>query len=68
MMLGASEADMVLLARATGIPIVRLPAGNLGFLDTGMTRAQKINLYHRGYEATQKWLATPEGTAWLRLP
>ena len=66
MMLSASEQDMVLLAKATGIPIVRLPAGNLGFLDTGMTRAQKVSLYHRGYEATQKWLASPEGAAWLQ--
>jgi len=68
MMLGASEADMVLLAKASGIPIVRLPAGNLGFLDTGMTRAQKIGLYAAGQTAVHQWLTTPEGAAWLRLP
>ena len=68
MMLGASEADMVLLAKASGIPIVRLPAGNLGFLDTSMTRAQKISLYQRGRDAVTTWMATGEGTAWLQLP
>ena len=68
MMLGASEQDMVLLAKASGIPIVRLPAGNLGFLDAGMSRAQKISLYAAGQTAVHQWLATPEGAAWLRLP
>ncbi|MHB1266441.1 MAG: patatin-like phospholipase family protein [Acidithiobacillus ferriphilus] len=68
MMLSAGEQDMVLLAKATGIPIIRLPAGNLGFLDTSMTRAQKIGLYAAGQAAVHKWMATPEGTAWLRLP
>jgi len=68
MMLGASEQDMVLLAKASGIPIVRLPAGNLGFLDTSMTRAQKIGLYAAGQAAVHQWLSTPEGAAWLRLP
>ena len=67
MMLGASEADMVLLAKASGIPIVRLRAGNMGFLDTGMTRAQKISLYQRGRDAVAQWMDTPEGYAWLRL-
>ena len=67
MMLGASEADMVLLAKASGIPIIRLPAGNLGFLDTSMTRAQKISLYQRGRDAVTQWMGTPEGDAWLRL-
>ena len=67
MMLSASEQDMVLLGKASGIPIVRLPAGNLGFLDTSMTRAQKISLYQRGRDAVAQWMGTPEGDAWLRL-
>ena len=66
MMLGASEADMTLLAKASGIPIVRLPAGNLGFLDTGMTRAQKEELYNSGYADMKAWLGTAEGKIWLR--
>jgi predicted acylesterase/phospholipase RssA len=66
MMLSASEQDMCLLAKATGIPIIRLPAGHLGFLDTGMTRAQKISLYQRGRDAVTAWMATAEGAAWLR--
>ncbi|MHB1023979.1 MAG: patatin-like phospholipase family protein [Acidobacteriaceae bacterium] len=65
MMLSASEQDMCLLAKATGIPIIRLPAGNLGFLDTGMTRAQKISLYQRGRDAVTAWMATAEGAKWL---
>ena len=68
MMLSASEQDMVLLAKASGIPIVRLPAGNLGFLDTSMTRAQKISLFQRGRDAVTQWMGTPEGDAWQRLP
>jgi hypothetical protein len=66
MMLSASEQDMCLLAKATGIPIVQLPAGHAGFLDTAMTRAQKISLYQRGRDAVTAWMATAEGTAWLR--
>ena len=65
MMLGASEQDMCLLAKATGIPIVRLPAGHAGFLDTGMTRAQMIGMYQRGRDAVTAWMATAEGAAWL---
>ena len=66
MMLSASEQDMVLLAKASGIPIVRLPAGNQGFLDVGMTRAQKISLYQRGRDAVTQWMGTPEGEQWLQ--
>ena len=65
MMLSASEQDMVLLAKASGIPIIRLPAGNLGFLDTGMTSAQKIGLYQRGRDAVAQWMVTAEGAKWL---
>ncbi len=65
MMLSASEQDMVLLAKASGIPIVRLPAGNLGFLDTSMTRAQKEGLYQTGYETAQQWIESPAGKEWL---
>lgn len=68
MMLSASEQDMVLLAKASGIPIIRLPAGNLGFLNTGMTRAQKTGLYAAGQTAVNQWMATPEGKQWLALP
>ena len=65
MMLSASEQDMVLLAKASGIPIVRLPAGNLGFLDTSMTRAQKISLYQRGRDAVTKFLESSQGKRWM---
>lgn len=67
MMLSASEQDMCLLAKATGIPIVQLPAGHAGFLDTAMTRAQKIILYQRGLDAATTWMSTAEGAEWLSL-
>jgi predicted acylesterase/phospholipase RssA len=66
-MLSASEADMVLLAKASGVPIVQLPAGHLSFLDTGMTRDQKIGLYAAGKAAVHEWLNGKDGLKWLSL-
>jgi predicted acylesterase/phospholipase RssA len=64
MSISASEHDEVLLARAYNIPVIALPAGNLSFLDTGMTRAQKIGLYATGQAAVHHWLGTAEGSKW----
>ncbi len=65
MMLSASEQDMVLLAKASGIPIIRLPAGSAGFLNTKMSRQQKIDLYWRGHEAVTNWMESEEGKEWI---
>ena len=65
MMLSASESDLVALGQVTGVPIVDLPGGNLGFLDRKMTTAEKRGLYQRGYEVTQQWMETPKGKEWL---
>jgi len=65
MMLSASESDLVALGQVTGVPIVDLPGGNLGFLDRGMTTSEKRGLYQRGYEVTQQWLESPQGKEWL---
>jgi len=64
MMLSASEADEVTLARAYDVPVIDLPGGNLGFLNRGMTQAQKEGLYQTGYEAAQAWIDSVEGKQW----
>jgi len=66
MSLSASENAMVMLAKSLDIPVVNLPGGNLGFLNTAMTTAQKESLYQRGYEVTQQWLESPKGKEWLQ--
>jgi len=65
MMLSASESDLVALGQVTGVPIVDLPGGHFGFLNTAMTMIQKESLYQRGYEVTQQWLESPQGKEWL---
>jgi len=65
MSLSASENAMVMLANSLGIPVINLSGGNLGFLNTAMTTAQKKSLYQRGYEVTQQWLESPAGKEWL---
>ncbi len=64
-MLSASEQDMVLLAKATGIPVVGLDAGDACFLDTNMTRWQKNNLYNCGATAVVAWMNSVAGKEWL---
>ena len=66
MMLSASEFDEVTLARAYAVPVIDLPGGNLGFLNRGMTQAQKEGLYQTGYEAAQAWIESAEGKRWLQ--
>lgn len=56
MMLTANEQESVILAKARGIPVIDLPAGGLGFLDRGMTKAQKASLYATGYNTVAKFL------------
>lgn len=64
MMLGASETELVMLAKAYDIPIIDLPGGNLGFLNRGMTSGQKEDLYEKGYATAQAWLDSEEGKRW----
>ena len=66
MMLSASEDDEMLIAKATGVPVIDLPGGNLGFLNRGMTQAQKAGLYEAGYEAAEAWIDSAEGKQWLQ--
>ena len=56
-MLTANEQESVMLAKARDIPVINLPAGNLGFLDRSMSKAQKSVLYSTGYNAVVKYLA-----------
>jgi predicted acylesterase/phospholipase RssA len=56
MMLSASENDMTLLAKALSVPIVKLPAGNISFLDRTMPASLKLDLYNRGYDIMSKYL------------
>lgn len=65
MMLSASESELVMLAHVQDVPIIDLPGGNLGFLNRGMTAAQKEGLYQKGYETAQKWVESAEGKRWL---
>ena len=58
MMLTANEQESVLLAKARSIPVINLPAGGLGFLDRGMTKAQKASLYATGYNTVAKFLSS----------
>ena len=64
MMLSASEAELVMLAKAYDVPVIDLPGGNLGFLNRNMTQAQKEGLYQTGYEAAQAWIDSVEGKQW----
>ena len=56
-MLTANEQESVILAKARDIPVINLPAGNLGFLDRSMSKAQKSVLYSTGHNAVVKYLA-----------
>ena len=65
MMLSASESELVMLGKVQDVPIIDLPGGNLGFLNRGMTAAQKEGLYQTGYETAQAWIESPAGKEWL---
>jgi hypothetical protein len=65
--LSGSEHDEMLLAKALNIPVIRLPGGNLGFLNRTMTSAQKLGLYEAGYSTTQQWAESPVGKKWIRM-
>lgn len=54
--LTASEWTDVTLAKSLGIPVVKLPGGNLGFLNRSMTRVQKSELYQKGFLAVRDWM------------
>ena len=56
-MLTANEQESVILAKARDIPVINLPAGNLGFLDRSMSKRQKSVLYAAGYNAVVQHLA-----------
>ena len=65
MMLTASERASVALAKAKNIPVLDLPAGYAGFLDTGMTRSDKALLVHKGECIVKAFLESVEGNQWL---
>ena len=65
MMLSASETELVMLAQVTGVPVLDLPGGNLGFLNRGITKAEKESLYQSGYEVAQAWIESDAGKEWL---
>ena len=56
--LSANELESVQLAKVRNIPVIDLPAGNLGFLDRSMSKAQKSALYATGYNSVVKYLST----------
>lgn len=64
LMLAASEDCLVSLGKARKIPIVRLDAGDYGFLDRDMTLGQKEDLYQRGYVTVSAWLESEKGKEW----
>lgn len=65
LMLAASEDCLVSLGKSRKIPVVRLDAGDYGFLDRGMTLEQKEDLYQRGYVTVSTWLDSTEGKEWM---
>ena len=64
LMLAASEDCLVSLGKARKIPVVRLDAGDYGFLDRDMTLDQKEDLYQRGYVTVSAWLESKKGKEW----
>ena len=57
MMLSSNVKTIEVWAKATNVPIVKLPAGNLGFLDRGMSEEHKKDLYQWGYNAVSEFLS-----------
>lgn len=55
-MLSTNERDMTILAKAVDTDVINLPATAAGFLDTTMSKAQKMNLYEIGYNAVSDYL------------
>ncbi|WP_312283329.1 patatin-like phospholipase family protein [Candidatus Igneacidithiobacillus taiwanensis] len=58
MMLTASERASVALAKAKNIPVLDLPAGNAGFLDTSMTISEKRLLVRKGESIVKAFLGS----------
>ena len=67
MMLTASERASVALAKAKNIPVLDLPAGNAGFLDTSMTVSEKRLLVHKGKSIVKAFLESEAGKEWAKL-
>ena len=61
MMLAANESTREAWALANGVPIVRLPAGNLSYLDAGMSLAQRETLFQTGHATMKAFL---DGKGW----
>jgi predicted acylesterase/phospholipase RssA len=58
MLLSSGEDGIISIDKLERIPLIDLPAGGKSFLDTGMTREQKIMLYQAGFNATMGFLKT----------
>jgi len=52
--LSAGEHDIEAWSKSAHVPIIRLPAGHLNFLDTKMTQVQKQLLYEAGFKAVMQ--------------
>ncbi len=64
MMLSANEEQACALAASKGVPVVKLDAKNMGFLDREQTPVQKVTLWQAGYNAVETFLATESGIRW----
>ena len=62
----ASERASVALAKAKSIPVLDLPAGNAGFLDTSMTVSEKRLLVHKGKSIVKAFLESEAGKEWAK--
>jgi predicted acylesterase/phospholipase RssA len=58
--LSATEWTDAQLAKSLGVPVVKLPGGNVGFLNRSMTRTQKSQLYQAGFLAVRDWMEQPD--------
>lgn len=54
-MLSTSEVDMMILGQHLHVDLINLPANGAGFLDTTMSKMEKIKLYETGYEAVNNF-------------
>ena len=53
LLLASNENNIMHLEKSTGAKVIKLPAGNVSFLDTGMTFDQKHTLFTSGYDAVK---------------
>ncbi len=61
MMLSANVYDTEMWANAVGVPIIKLPAGNISFLDRHMTLGMKQDLYDIGYHVVSTYITKTSG-------